>query len=149
MVEEIATVVAAESGGVWLTTTPAGTCNSCHASTDCGAGIVAKALTPRQQRFFLSTELDLLPGEQIRIGIAEQSLLTAAVLVYLLPLLLLISAAALATLAGLAEGLVILLAFCGGGLGFMLARYYGQRQSKRLPIHILEVLPALAVVKNT
>ena len=87
MVEEIATVVAAESGGVWLTTTPAGTCNACQVSNDCGTGIVTKALTPRRQRFFVSTELSLLAGEQVRIGVAEQSLLKAAALVYLMPLM--------------------------------------------------------------
>ncbi|OYW96740.1 MAG: sigma E positive regulator RseC/MucC, partial [Alishewanella sp. 32-51-5] len=78
MVEEIATVVATESDGVWLTTTPAGSCNSCHASGDCGTGIVAKTLTPRQRRFFVKSALPLLPGEQVRIGVAEQGLVTAA-----------------------------------------------------------------------
>ena len=145
MVEEIATVVATAPGGVWLTTTPSGTCNACQVSDDCGTGIVTKALTPRRQRFFLSTELPLLAGEQVRIGVAEQSLLTAAALVYLMPLLFLIIAALIATLAALPEVLVMLLSFSGAALGFYLARSYGQRHNSGGQIQILAVLPALQV----
>lgn len=149
MVEEIATVVASEADGVWLTTTPQGTCNSCQVSDDCGTGLVTKALTPRQQRFFLPTTLALLPGEQVRIGVAEQPLLMAAFMVYLLPLLLLVLCAALASYAGLTEGLVILWSCAGTAVGFFIARRYSQQQSPAQHIRILEVLPALAVVKNT
>ncbi len=145
MVEEIATVVATGQGGVWLTTTPVGTCNACQVSSDCGTGIVTKALTPRLQRFFLATELPLLAGEQVRIGIAAHSLLTAAVLVYLLPLVLLLTAALLASIAGWPEGLVITLSFVAAALGFAIARWFGQRQGTTQHIHILAVLPALAV----
>lgn len=145
MVEEIATVVATEQGGVWLTTTPVGTCNACQVSSDCGTGIVTKALTPRQSRFFLATDLPLLAGEQVRIGVAEQRLVSAALVVYLLPLLLLIAATLFASAAGLAEIQVIVLAFVAAAIGFGIARWYGQRQDAVQQIHILAVLPALAV----
>ncbi|MBU2113965.1 MAG: SoxR reducing system RseC family protein [Gammaproteobacteria bacterium] len=145
MVEEIATVVATAPGGVWLTTTPVGTCNACQVSSDCGTGIVTKALTPRQSRFFLATDLPLLAGEQVRIGVAEQHLVTAALMVYLLPLLLLVGAALSASVAGLAEIWLILLSAVAAGLGFVIARRYDQRQHSAQPIHILAVLPALKV----
>ncbi|GAB2905198.1 SoxR reducing system RseC family protein [Rheinheimera gaetbuli] len=145
MVEEIATVVGTEQGGVWLTTTPVGTCNACQVSSDCGTGIVTKALTPRQHRFFLPTELQLLAGEQVRIGVAEQRLVSAALVVYLLPLLLLLAATLLANAAGLPETQVIVLAFVAAATGFVIARWYGQRQDVAQQIHILSVLPALAV----
>lgn len=145
MVEEIATVVATAPGGVWLTTTPVGTCNACQVSSDCGTGIVTKALTPRQQRFFLATELSLLAGEQVRIGVAEQRLVIAALMVYLLPLLLLLGSALVATAAGLAEGWVMLLSFIAAAMGFVIARCYGQRPGATQQIHLLAVLPALAV----
>lgn len=145
MVEEIATVVATAPGGVWLTTTPVGTCNACQVSSDCGTGIVTNALTPRQSRFFLTTDLPLLAGEQVRIGVAEQHLVTAALMVYLLPLLLLVGAALSASVAGFAEIWVILLSAVAAGLGFVIARAYDQRQNSAQPIHIVAVLPALKV----
>lgn len=145
MVEEIATVVATAQGGVWLTTTPVGTCNACQVSSDCGTGIVTKALTPRQSRFFLATDLPLLAGERVRIGVTEQHLVAAALMVYILPLLLLVGAALGASVAGLAEIWVIVLSAVAAGAGFGIARRYDQRQNRAKPIHILAVLPTVAV----
>lgn len=145
-VDEIATVVATEQHGVWLTTTPAGSCNSCQVSGDCGTGIVAKTFTPRQQRFFVSTELKLLPGEQVRIGIAQQGLLLAALLVYLLPLaLMLLSVTVLNIFWQVAEIWSLLLAVMAMAVGFYLARRYDQRPGQSEQVQILEVLPQLAL----
>lgn len=149
MVEEIATVASCEGGGVWLTTTPVASCNACNVSKDCGTGIVAKTLTPRQHRFFVPTELTLLPGEQIKIGLGEQSLITAAVMVYLLPIVLLLLLALLGNAAGLTEGWVMLLALAGTAAGFMLARRYGRQQEKCSQIVILDVLPSLGVQQHS
>ena len=110
MVEQIATVLRADANGFWLTTTPVSSCNSCQVSTDCGTGIVTKSLTPRQHSFFVSTTLQLLPGEQVKIGMAEQRLLQAAAMVYLLPLVLMLLLALTGAAMGLAEGWLMLLA---------------------------------------
>ena len=106
---------------------------------------MTQALTPRQSRFFLATDMPLLAGEQVRIGVAEQQLVTAALMVYLLPLLLLVGAALCASVAGLAEIWVILLSAVAAGVGFGIARRYDQRQNRSKPIHILAVLPTVAV----
>ena len=82
MVEEIATVVRSDSAGLWLTTTPVASCNACQVSDDCGTGIVAKTLTARSQQFFVPTRLNLLPGEQVKVGLSEQQLIVAALMVY-------------------------------------------------------------------
>lgn len=145
MVEEIATVAACEDNGVWLTTTPVASCNACNVSDECGTGIVAKTMTSRQQRFFVPTALSLLPGEQVKIGMDEQNLIMAALMVYLLPLVLLLVLSLLGNAVGLAEGWVMLLALAGTASGFMLARRYGQRQEKQSQIVILEVLPSIGV----
>jgi sigma-E factor negative regulatory protein RseC len=146
MIEQIATVVAVESDGVWLATTPVTTCNACHASDDCGTGIVAKTMTPRQNRFFVSTELSLLPGEQVKVAMAGQQLVNAALLVYLLPLLLMMAAALLVHLTWQpAEGWVMLAAAVGAGSGLLLARYYGAGIATQQPLSILAVLPEINV----
>lgn len=146
MIEQIATVLAVEPDGVWLGTTPVTTCNSCHASADCGTGIVAKTMTPRQNRFFINTELPLLPGEQVRVATAGQQLVTAALLVYLLPLLLMIMAALLVHLGWqAAEGWVMLAAAAGAGCGLLVARYYGVKMALQQQLSILAVLPDITV----
>ena len=145
MVEEIATVVACDEAGLWLSTTPVSSCNACQVSDDCGTGIVAKTLTPRQQQFFVASELKLLPGEQVRIGLAEPDLIKAALMVYLLPIVLLLVFALLAATLTPAEGLIMLAGLIGGSLGFGLARYYDKKQANHQKIQILAVLPSLGV----
>ena len=148
MVEEIATVVSVEQTGVWLTTTPVASCNACQVSDDCGTGIVAKTLTPKKLHFFVASELKLLAGEQVKIGISEQSLIIAAMMVYLLPLLLMLAFILPANAAGLNEGMQMLLAALGAASGFAIARLYGRYQEKRTDIHIVEVLPSLGVQQH-
>lgn len=145
MVEEIATVVRADTTGLWLTTTPVASCNACQVSDDCGTGIVAKTLTPRTRQFYIRTELKLLPGEQVKIGLHEHNLLKAALMVYLLPLLLMVLLAVLGSGLALAEGWIILLAILGAGSGFVLARQYDRSQAGVAQLSILQVLPSLAV----
>lgn len=147
MVEEIATVVANEDAGVWLVTTPAGSCNSCNVSDDCGTGIVAKTFTPRQNRFFVKTQLNLLPGEQVQIGIAEHGLVVAALIVYLLPLLLMLIVLVLAqALWQPSELWLIFMAVLAAASGFFVARLYNNRvQQQQEQVHILHVLPQLKV----
>ena len=53
MLEEIATVMKSQSDGVWLKTQSVSSCNACQANNDCGTGVVAKALTPRENLFFV------------------------------------------------------------------------------------------------
>ncbi|CAM5196101.1 SoxR reducing system RseC family protein [Alishewanella longhuensis] len=151
MVEEIATVVANESAGVWLVTTPAGSCNSCNVSADCGTGIVAKTFTPRQNRFFVQTPLNLLPGEQVQIGIAEQGLVLAAFMVYLLPLILMLAALLLVQAVWQpSEFWLVFSALLAAASGFFFARLYDnsvQQQQER--VQILRVLPQLKVSNAT
>lgn len=148
MVEEIATVAASERNGVWLTTTPVASCNACKVSDDCGTGIVAKTVTPKQQRFFVPTALTLLPGEQVKIGLDEQSLVMAALMVYLIPLMLLLLLTLAGSAAGLEEPWIILLAVIGTAAGFTLTRHYGKYQANHTKIVILEVLPSLGVQQH-
>lgn len=147
MVEEIATVIANEPGGVWLVTTPAGSCNSCNVSTDCGTGIIAKTFTPRQNRFFVKTPLNLLPGEKVQIGVAEQGLVLAALMVYLLPLVLMLAMSVLVQLLWQpAEVWLLLIAVLAAGCGFWLARLYNNKiQQQQEQVRILRILPELNI----
>jgi len=145
MVEQIATVVRCDNTGIWLSTTPVASCNACQVSDECGTGIVAKTLTPRTQQFFVRTDLQLLPGEQVKIGVLERNLLQAALMVYLMPLLLLILLTVIGNSLALSEGWLILLAALGAAAGFVLARFYDSIQSGQTQLRILQVLPSIAV----
>ncbi len=149
MIEEIATVVQVETAGVWLQTKVVSSCQSCSANDSCTSGVVAKAMTRRDYRFFLQqTEADpeLLVGQQVRIGIAEDVLVKSALLVYLLPLLLFITALGLAFYAGWGEGGQLVAASAGGIFGMLLARKLGADiGSLQQQVHLLAVLPNLSI----
>lgn len=145
MLEEIATVMKSQADGVWLKTQSVSSCNACHANNDCGTGVVAKALTPRENLFFVKSPLQLLAGQKVKIAVSEQHLLSAAALLYLLPLFCLIAVAALLSRLQLAESAVVLGSLTALVAGFGVARFFSGPAAKQEQIEILAVLPELSV----
>ena len=122
MIEEIATVSAVYDGQVEVVCFSKSACGACKQNSHCGTGIVSKALPARDHRFVIATELALTVNQQVRISIPEHSLLRSVLLVYLLPLLLVMAGALLASVGlSMGDGGTILGAALGGCLGFVLA----------------------------
>ncbi|MBF7731635.1 SoxR reducing system RseC family protein [Pseudomonas sp. N040] len=114
MIEETGRVVALEEGAVWVETLRKSTCSSCSANAGCGQGLLDKLGVGRQRGFVrVLSDLQLALDDVVVIGIREDLLLRAALLVYLLPILGLLAAALLASSLGLAEGWVILSGMAG------------------------------------
>ncbi|MCJ8350222.1 SoxR reducing system RseC family protein [Moritella sp.] len=102
-------------------------CNHCHASDNCGTGMVAKAFPHRTHRFTVTKTADVVAGDKIEIGLREKNLITSAMLVYLLPLAAILLSLGLGQYLSQVfqfegEGLVILAAFVGGYIGFSCTR---------------------------
>lgn len=93
MIEEMGTVVAVDGNFVWVETQIKTTCASCKASDACPTSTIAKAFTPKANHVYMAVPCALQVGQQVKIGISEQALLLASVMVYLLPLLLMITTA--------------------------------------------------------
>ncbi|GGF75547.1 SoxR reducing system RseC family protein [Alteromonas lipolytica] len=87
MLTETATVVKVEGDKITVSASVKTGCSQCQAATDCGTSAVAKAFTPRQQLLTVSSPLPVKTGDQVMIGIPEQKMLLASLLVYLVPLL--------------------------------------------------------------
>ncbi len=144
MIEEIATVMAVHANGVEVACFSKSACGQCKQNSTCGTGLVSKALPGRDHRFVIATDLPLAVNQQVRIGIPEQSLLTSALLVYLLPLLLLLGGAGLASIGlGLGDGGTLAGAAIGGSAGFVLAsrRARGSGRMQTEPVIIGPVIP--------
>lgn len=141
MIEEIATVSAVYDGQVEVVCFSKSACGQCQQNSNCGTGIVSKALPGRDHRFVITTDLALTVNQQVRIGIPDHSLLRSVFLVYLFPLLLVLAGALLASIGlGMGDGGTILGAAIGGTLGFVLAsRYSGQLATE--PVIIAVLLP--------
>ncbi|MCL1094635.1 SoxR reducing system RseC family protein [Shewanella kaireitica] len=87
MMEEVAKVVAnSNSGWVVVEVEMKSACNHCDSSDSCGTSAVAKAFSPKVQRFSIQTERAFATGERLKLGLPESVILKAAMLVYILPL---------------------------------------------------------------
>lgn len=144
MLEEIAVVVKTEADGVWLKTQSKTSCSTCQANSDCGTGVVSKALTPRENVFFVAGNESLLPGQMVKIAVSERELLSAAALAYIWPLLCLIVAAwGLQTL-GASDLFVALGSLTSMFVAFALVRLRRQK-SVYEPVQIVKVLPEISL----
>jgi len=104
MLEETARVVRIEAGEVWVETQRRSTCSSCAVEKGCGTATLAKVLGRRRTLVRVLTDLPLVVGDQVVIGIHEQALVRGSLAVYAVPLLLLLAGAIIGEL-GAAQGL--------------------------------------------
>ena len=93
MITERATVVAVEGDKVTVEAAIKTTCNGCQAQSDCGSGAIATAFAPKVQRLELTSPLPVKVGDEVSVGIPEAGVLSASALLYIVPLLVLISSA--------------------------------------------------------
>ena len=121
MIEESGRVVAVEGDQAWVRTIQVSACQSCVARKGCGQGLMNTLGTGRGTQVRVTNVLKVTVGEDVVLGVAENALLRASALMYLMPLLTMILAAmatrhwitpvdgwiALAGLGGLVTGFVL------------------------------------------
>ena len=92
MIKETAPVVAVDGDKVTVEAAIKSTCSSCQAQSDCGTGVVSRALAPKTQYLTLNTPMTVHVGQQVTVGIPEAGVLSASAWLYLLPLFTFIAA---------------------------------------------------------
>lgn len=132
MIESVATVVAVGDTWAQVECRRKSACGHCHQQESCGVGAIAKAMPGRPQLLEIALTAPVYVGQQVRIGIPERSLLTSALLVYMVPVLFLLLGALAGKLVSVQwpvgeEPSEIIGALLGGGLGFLLARLGAKR----------------------
>lgn len=158
--EELAEVIAIESGMISVVSQIKSSCSSCSQVSTCASGQVAKAIPHKKLSFTIPVSA-LLNKELIQVGdcvvltLPEIDVLQSAWQVYLLPIIGLLSFSAIGQwlimqkvlsheLLALGIGLV------GGYLGYRLAKYlqnHSEHQDKLQP-KILRVIPKQLVVDD-
>jgi len=114
VIEEQGRVVAVEPGAVWVETLRKSTCSSCSVKAGCGQGLLDQLGASGRRGYVRAlSNLQLNVGDAVIIGVREDLLVRGSLLVYLLPLLGLFTAAVLAEQMGLNEPWVILSALFG------------------------------------
>jgi len=92
MIKETATVVAIDGDLITVEAAIKSTCSSCQAKSDCGTGAISRALAPKTQQLTLRSPLPVSLGQQVTVGVPEAGVLSASAWLYLIPLLVFITA---------------------------------------------------------
>ncbi len=130
MIEEQGKVVAVDGDYAWINTMRESACQSCSASKGCGQKVLNSVTSGRASQVKVARTLDVNVGDLVLVGIAEEALLKASFLAYLLPLLLMIICAGLAEAAFLLpDPIVALVGVLGLAVGLMLVKTLSFRLS--------------------
>ena len=73
--------------GIAVQTAIKTTCGSCAAKANCSTSVIAQYFTPAAQALYFTTKQNVHVGQQVTLGIRENTLLKASFLIYILPLL--------------------------------------------------------------
>lgn len=141
MIEEQGRVVTVDEDSVWVETIRQSSCSSCNARHGCGQHLSEKYQGSKAFAYIQATsQWSLNEGDRVVVGIPEGSLMKAAVLVYLLPLMLLMVSLWLSSLMGLPDGMTLLLTAGGLAAGFIPARWLGRTQNDICRVKVVQVL---------
>ena len=121
MLEETGTVVAVEGRYVVIETQRRSACGHCSSGDNCGTSVLSSLFSKRRSRVHLLNHLGLAVGDKAVVGINESVLLYAAALAYMLPLLLMIAAAAAVDMAGFGNDVSFVLSMAGLFIGMFIS----------------------------
>lgn len=148
MLLETAHVVAVESDSVWVETISRSTCGSCAAQAGCGHSLLSRIAAGRRNyiRAFSGPldATDCSVDDHVRISIPEQVIVRGSLLVYMVPLILMLSGAALVSnlTASGADILALVGAVLGFSFGVVLVRVHAwyHRSDKSLHPTLVELV---------
>ncbi len=96
MIEELGVVTAVSAEHIWVETQIKTTCSGCEQNTHCGTGMVAKTVASKSQTIKLVCHEQAVVGQQVKLGLPEQTLVAVSALFYLFPLFMMILVGAMA-----------------------------------------------------
>ena len=124
MIKEWATVVSWQNGQALVSCDVKASCSSCASRAGCGSRVLNKLGPQTTHTIVVPCDEPLVPGQKVELGIAEGSLLSSALLVYMSPLVVLFLIAALFQLLFASDVAALCGAILGGIGGFLIARGY-------------------------
>lgn len=152
MIEETGVVKKVQGNQVWIETQIKTTCGTCHVNKNCGTSVVAKAFTAKPELLHLTSPHALKEGQTVKLGIPEEQLMGASMLVYLLPILVLITSVSSLQffLPAVHELWQILFGFSATALSFWQISSFTKKQDKGQfsPVILGAVNDSIVTMKN-
>lgn len=131
MIKEWATVVSWQNGEALVSCDVKASCSSCASRAGCGSRVLNKLGPQTTHTIVVPSEVPLVPGQKVELGIAEGSLLGSAMLVYLSPLVGLFLVASLFQVMFGSDLAALSGAVLGGVGGFLIARGFSCKLATR------------------
>jgi len=124
LVETVARVVAIDEGGIaTMVAERRSACESCAAKSGCGVSSLSGVFGNRAMKFSIPTSAENTHvGDDYVIAMPQALLLKIAVMTYMIPIVVMIAAAAIASGMGGSDAIMALVAGVGLIAGFLLAR---------------------------
>lgn len=146
MLEETGTVMAVKHGQVLVETSARSACSHCT-SQGCTTAVLGRLFGVRRNRVRLANTLHAQIGDRVVIGVPDDVLVRASLLVYLAPLASMMLAVAAADGAGLGLGAQIGAAAAGLAGGLLLVGRVGESNMsrRRYRMRLLRKVPPIAV----
>jgi sigma-E factor negative regulatory protein RseC len=142
MIEEEGRVVAVEKDAVWVETIRKSTCSSCTARNGCGQHLADKYRSKKSHSYIRAvSDISLEEDDKVVVGIPETALIKVSILVYLLPLVSMMSSLWLASWLGWGDPLIAASALAGLAAGFLPVRALGHQSSDMCRVKVIQVLP--------
>ena len=122
MIETSARVISSANGTVLVEASSRGGCSSCHSRSACGISGLGKYFSAGRSAITVQCDANVGAGDELNLSMSEGDFLKAGLLAYLLPSVLTITGAGVATTLGFGDAGAVLGAGIGMAAGFMLAR---------------------------
>ena len=123
-----------EGDFAWVEVVNGGSCGSCKSQGGCGSGLLGLTASPRQYR--LLNDVGARPGDTVTITTPDGGVIKAALLSYLLPLLLGIAGAAAGMRLGGADAYALIGLGLGLGAGLLVVKRASLRREPWLRISL-------------
>lgn len=138
MIKQKAIVVATDDRTVWLDAERQSTCGQCQVKQGCGTGLLANHVGKRFARISVEKQSDVAVGQQVQLGITEESLLQGAFMMYIVPLVMLFLFAAIAQILDFSEVMEVLAGISGLIFGFYYVHIRFKKRKTGLQAEIVE-----------
>lgn len=137
-IETRARVVSAGIGKVWVEASSQQGCAACHAQSSCGVSGLGKFFSRNKPPVPLACDLSVQPGEELVLNMTEADLLRAGLLGYVLPTVLAVLGAVVASLFKLGDAAAVAAMAAGFAVGLVVAR--GFTRTPRITVSPLAAL---------
>jgi sigma-E factor negative regulatory protein RseC len=125
MIETTARVVAAENGTAMVEPTMQSSCGGCGSRSVCGVSGLGKYFSGNRKAIAVKCDANVRAGDELQLSMEEGDMLKAGLLAYLLPSVLALVGAVVATAYGLGDVGAVLGAAVGVAIGLLIGRITG------------------------